>query len=137
VNRLDEPLRGRIKRRRGWIKSDAYKDAIDARDQVREVLPRIVTLFGDKEFIDLLRFAGVQSRPVISGDESTSDDEAFSGRFGRDTLRFLVAWTFLSPLLANPMILAYFSARQPQFVSDLHAAAEALRRHGFFIKSSG
>lgn len=136
---MSNPEKDRIKRRLSWVEGEAYKNAIDARNQVDRILPKMLSVIEDREFVELSGFVGVHSRPCIAraAPKDSQDSEygnAPYGGFGHDVLSFLVAWSFLSHLLANPIVKAYFSAKRPGFVSDLDAAASALRRHGFFLK---
>jgi len=141
VHTLDSNTRHRIKRRLAWVASEEYKNAVEARKRLREVLPQLLMLLHDSEFIDLLHAVGVESIPRLPRQQSEAwEQESNQGKriseLGHDTLSFLVGWVFVTKVRSNSIVAAYLQAKRHNLMSDLEATASTLRRHGFFLSPS-
>ena len=132
-HRTKQTLRRRIR----WVEGEEYKQAIEARRRLAELVPKLSVILQDHDFKAVLRDGKFRSVPNISGLGGNSFwpiiKSASSAGFGRDVLAFTVVQSFIIVALRNAQVKKFLEDRCPGFLQELDGADAALRRHGFFL----
>jgi hypothetical protein len=110
-------LAERARLRRTVAKRVAEQHAFARRARVGEILDQVRTIVTDTAFVDLMAGQGILSAPARLY-ELKSSDLTTEQKFADDVLKFVVAWKFLFPMLADPAISSFIQARQPEFIRD-------------------
>jgi hypothetical protein len=120
-----EMTRSEMRRRRTLERTDACERATAVCERVALVLSKARRILVDRRFAEILHSQGVQSLPL----SLTADDGAprrdggkpapAKDRLDKVSLEFAIAWTFLFPMFAKPVIANHLEEAWPGFILEM------------------
>jgi hypothetical protein len=133
-----EETRSAMRKRRALSRSEAIQKTKATCERVTDSVDKARLVLTDAAFAEVLRSQGVQTVPrflattirEIEGDLSSAKE-----RLDEVTLQFVIAWTFLFPLFANPAIKTHLDETWPGLVLELKDTFIALVVEGPFPHS--
>ena len=134
-----ETSRAEARRRRKLAASDLTNKVRAVHEQVASTVNKTRRVLADKTFRVLLHSQGVRTVPrhlVDSRQRSTrfpgGNIKSAKDRLDEVSLQFVVAWTFIFPLLSNPEAVKFLEKAYPGFVLEMKDTFISLVTEGPF-----
>ena len=126
--------RAEARQRRALANREAQKRKLAARERVVYVVKQSRMILADQTFVRVLRDNGIPTLPrhLVAGSHIESRD----ANFEQYSLDFVIAWSFMYPMLANHVIARQLDATWPGFTSELRDAFISLIAEGAISQSS-
>lgn len=126
-------LAERARLRRLVAKRVAEQNVLARRVRVGEMLDQIRVVVTDTAFIDVVARQGIKTAPARLYEKNLPGATSVSVQdFADNALKFVVAWKFLFPMLADPAIASFIEQRWPDFIGDFKDTFISLVMHGPF-----
>ncbi|MGN6285496.1 MAG: hypothetical protein ACTHM2_10130 [Afipia sp.] len=126
-------LAQRARLRRLVAKRVAEQNVLARRIRVGEMLDRVRVIVTDTAFIAIAAGQGVKTAPTRLCEEGSTVSTSVSVQdFADNALKFVVAWKFLFPMIADPAIASFIERRWPGFIGDFKDTFISLVMHGPF-----
>jgi hypothetical protein len=114
-------------------KQVAEQNVLARRIRVGKVLDLAQEIVTDTEFINIIVSQGIKTAPSRLYKARLPEHDSISVEsFADNALKFVVAWKFLFPMIADPAIASFIERRWPRFIGDFKDTFISLVMHGPF-----